>query len=205
MQVECTHAFMDMYNVMVNIGCTMHGVSIPPHLFDSVATVTRFPKRTAFMSEVFSSMGGHDVGSFGIESKEKPEDLTSISDEEDFEMKIKNGESTPDEQKVEVTATAFGIGEINNKEEEANNSPQPTENKLEQTATTFGISEQNDKEDKTNGSPQCTESKPLLEPTASDQSPPPTITSSGISPGNVTVEYHSPGESDQPPCGGEAL
>ena len=205
MHVVCTHAFVDTYNVMVNIDCIIHEVSIPPHLFDSVATVIHFPERTAFMSKVFSSTGGHDVGSLGIESKEKPEDLASINDGEDFEMKIKNRESTPDEQKVEVTATAFGIDEISNKEDKANNSPQPTENELEQTATTFGISEQNDKEDKTNGSPQCTESKRLREPTASDQSPPPTITSSGFSPGNVTVEYHSPGESDQPPCGGEAL
>ena len=196
---------MDMYNVMVNIDFTINEVSIPPHLFDSVATVTRFPKRTAFMSKVFSSTSGHDVGSFRIESKEKPEDLASINDGEDFEMKIKNGESTLDEQKVEVTATVFGIDEINNKEDKANNSPQPTDNKHEQTATTFGISEQNDKEDKTNGSPQCTKSKPLLEPAASDQSPPATSTSSGFSPGNVTVEYHSPGESDQPLCGGEAL
>ena len=125
------------------------------------------------MSKSFSSTGGHNVGLFGIESKEKPEDLASIKDEEDFEMKIKNGESTLDEQKVEVTATTFGIGEPNGKEDNTTSSPQPTE------------------------------SKP--EPTASDQSPPPTTMSSGSSPTNVTVEYHSPGESDQPPCGGEAL
>ena len=148
---------------------------LPPHPFDSVATLTRSPKKTAFTSKSFSSTGGHDVGLFGIESKEKPEDLASIKDGEDFEMKIKNGESTLDEQKVEVTATTFGIGEPNGKE------------------------------DKTTSSPHSTESEPLLEPTASDQSPPPTTTSSGSSPTNVTVEYHSPGESDQPPCGGEAL
>ena len=144
-----------------------------PHLFDSVATLTRCPKNTAFSSKSFSSTGGHDVGSFGIESKEKPDDLASIKGGEDFEMQIKNGESTLDEQKVEVTATTLGIGEPY------------------------------DKEDKTSSSPQPTESKPLLEPTASDQSPPPTTTSSGFSPANV--EYHSLGESDQPPCGGEAL
>ena len=146
-----------------------------PHLFDSVATLTRSPKKSAFTSKSFSSTGGHDVGLFGIESKEKPDDPASIKDKEDFEMKIKNGESTLDEQKVEVTATTFGIGEPSDKEEKTNSSPQPTESKL------------------------------LLEPTASDQSPPPTTTSSGFSPANVTVEYHSPGESDQPPCGGEAL
>ena len=146
-----------------------------PHLFDSVATLTRSPKKTTFTFKSFSSTGGHDVGLFGTESKEKPDDLASIKDEEDLEMQIKNGESTLGEQKVEVTAT------------------------------TFGITEQNDKKDKTTSSPQPTESKPLLEPTASDQSPPPTTTSSGSSPANVTVEYHSPGESDQPPCGGEAL
>ena len=176
-----------------------------PHLFDSVATLSRSPKKTAFTSKSFSSTGGHDVGSFGIESKEKPDDLASIKDEEDFEMKIKNGESTLDEQKVEVTVTTFGIGEPSDKEEKTNCSPQPTKNKPEQTTTTFGISEHNDKEDKTSSSPQPTENKPLLELTASDQSPPPTTTSSGFSPANVTVEYHSPGESDQPPSGGEAL
>ena len=174
-----------------------------PHLFDSSATLTRSPKKTAFTSKSFSSTGGHDVGSFGIESKEKLDDLASIKDE-DFKMKIKNGESTLDEQKVEVTATTFGIGEPSNKEEKTNSSPQPTESTPEQTTTTFGISEQSDKEDKTSSSPQPTESKPL-EPTASDQSPPPTIMSSGFSPANVTVEYHSPGESDQPSSGGEAL
>ena len=144
-----------------------------PNPFDSVATLTRSPKKTAFTSKSFSSMGGHNVGLFGIESKKKPDDLASIKDGEDFEMKIKNGESTLDEQKVEVTATTFGIGEPNGKE------------------------------DKTTSSPQPTESEP--EPTASDQPPPPTTTSSGSSPTNVTVEYHSPGESNQPPCGGEAL
>ena len=146
---------------------------LPPHLFYSVATLTRSPKKTAFTSKSFSSTGGHDVGLFGIESKEKPDDLASIKEGEDFEMKIKNRESTLDEQKVEVTAT------------------------------TFGIREPNDREDKTTSSPQPTDSEP--EPTASDQSPPPTTTSSGSSPTNVTVEYHSPGKSDQPPCGGEAL
>ena len=176
-----------------------------PHLFDSVATLTRSPKKSAFTSKSFSSTGGHDVGLFGTESKEKPDDLASIKDEEDFEMQIKNGESTLDEQKVEVTATTFGIGEPSNKEEKTNSSSQPTESKPEQTTTTFGISEQNDKDDETNSSPQPTENNPLLEPTASDQSPPPTTTSSGFSPANVTVEYHSPGESNQPPCGGEAL
>ena len=175
------------------------------HLFDSVATLTRSPKKSAFTSKSFSSTGGHDFGLFGTESKEKPDDLASIKDGEEFEMKIKNGESTLDEQKVEVTATTFGIGEPNDKEEKKNSSPQPTESKPEQTTTTFGISEQNDKEDKTSSSLQPTENNPILEPTASDQSPPPTTTSSGLIPTNVTVEYHSPGESDQPPSGGEAL
>ena len=146
-----------------------------PNPFDSVATLTRSPKKTAFTSKSFSSTGGHDVGLFGIESKKKPNDRASIKEGENFDMKIKNGESTLDEQKVEVTAITFGIGEPNGKE------------------------------DKTTSSPQPTESEPLLEPTASDQPPPPTTTSSGSSPANVTVEYHSPGESDQPPCGGEAL
>ena len=160
----------------------MHGVILVvpymkflPHLFESVATLTRSPKKSAFTSKSFSSTGGHDVRLFGTESKEKPDDLASIKDEEDFEMKIKNGESTLDEQKVEVIATTFGIGEPSDKEEKTNSTSQPTE------------------------------SKPLLEPTASDQSPPPITTSSGSSPANVTVDYHSPGESNQPPCRGEAL
>ena len=207
MLVNTMHTFTDMYNVMFYVGCTIHNVPTTPNPFDSVATLTRSPKKTAFTSKSFSSMGGHNVGLFGIESKEKPDDLASIKDGEDFEMKIKNGESTLDEQKVEVTATTFGIGEPNGKEDKTTSSPQPTESKPEQTTTTFGIGEQNDNktEDNTTSSPQPTESEPLLEPTASDQPPPPTTTSSGSSPTNVTVEYHSPGESDQPPCGGEAL
>ena len=108
---------------------------LPPNLFDSVATLTCYPKKTAFVSKSFSSTGGHDVGVFGIESKEKPEDLASIKDGEDFEIEIKNGESTLDEQKV-VTATTFGIGEPNGKEDKTTSSPQPTESEplLELTA-----------------------------------------------------------------------
>ena len=180
-------------------------MKFPPHLFDSVATRTRSSKNTGFTSKSLSSTGGHNVGLFGTESKEKPDDLASIKDGEDFEMKIKNGESTLDEQKVEITATTFRIDAPNDKEDKTNSSSQPTESKPKQTTTTFGISEQNDKDDETSSSPQPTESEPLPELTASDQSLPPITTSSGSCPTNVTVECHSPGESDQPPSDGEAL
>ena len=157
-----------------NISCTIHDVSTTTP-FDFVAALTRSPKKTAFASKSFSSTGGHDVGLYGIEYKEKPEDLSSIKGREDFEMKNKNGESALDEQKVGIRATTVGLGEPNGEEDKATSSPQPTERKL------------------------------LLNLTASDQSPPPTTTSSGSSPTSVTVEYHSPGESNQPPCGGEAV
>ena len=199
------HTFTDMYMFNIQFGCPY--MKFLPHLFASVATLTHSPKKTAFTSKSFSSTGGHDVGLFGIESKEKPEDLASIKDGEDSEIKIKNGESALDEQNLDIKATTFGIGESNGTEDKTTSSPQPTESKPEQTTATLGIGEQNDnrKEDKTTSSPQPTESEPLLEQTASDQSPPPTTTSSGSSPANVTVEYHSRGEFDQPPCGGEVL